>query len=647
MQFKHPEILYFLVFLLIPILVHLFQLQRFEKVTFTNVAVLKKLVTQTRKSSRIKKWLILATRLLLLTALILAFAQPYFGNHKSDEQQHFFIYLDTSLSTNTAGEKGDLLQVSIQEIIENTSEKAHYSLLTNTNYFQHKTADELKDILLNVKNTAKKMALKTVFLKMSSELLKNKNTKNIIISDFQNIENTALNQLPENTNLVQLNPQEKNNISIDSIFINTSTTNNFDIEISIKNQGNAKKELPISLYNNDKLINKQVFSIAENDSKKVVFSIVNTADFLGKIELNFKDTYSFDNSFYFAINANSKIKILSIGKNTNFLKRIYSDDEFDFKALNTQNLNYNLIEKQHLIILNEIDKLPETLIASLVDFSKKGGNLVIIPSKNAYISSYNNLLKQLKIGSINTTNNHQKNDSLKITTINYKHPLFKNVFEKEIKNFQYPFVKTAYNTAFKNANTMLSFENKRPFIQQVNTENSTVYFLVSPLNKKASNFINSPLIVPVFYSIAKHSLQLSKSYYTVDTQNSIAINGVTSKNNILSISNTKNSFIPLQQALQNSVKITTNSQPLSAGFYQIKQQENVLKNMAFNYPKQESLLHFLNIKTLENKTISNSVKKTLINSNNEHKIQWLWKWFLLIAIVSLLVEILILKFFKP
>ena len=79
MQFKHPEILYFLALLILPILVHLFQLQKFIKVPFTNVAFLQKLALQTRKSSRIKKWLILATRLALLAAIILAFAQPYFG----------------------------------------------------------------------------------------------------------------------------------------------------------------------------------------------------------------------------------------------------------------------------------------------------------------------------------------------------------------------------------------------------------------------------------------------------------------------------------------------------------------------------------------------------------------------------------------
>ena len=41
MQFKHPEILYFLLLLIVPILVHLFQLRRFKKQEFTNVKLLK------------------------------------------------------------------------------------------------------------------------------------------------------------------------------------------------------------------------------------------------------------------------------------------------------------------------------------------------------------------------------------------------------------------------------------------------------------------------------------------------------------------------------------------------------------------------------------------------------------------------------
>ena len=71
MQFKHPELLYALLLLLIPIIVHLFQLRRFQKVDFTNVAFLKSVTIQTRKSSQLKKWLTLITRLLQLFWLLL------------------------------------------------------------------------------------------------------------------------------------------------------------------------------------------------------------------------------------------------------------------------------------------------------------------------------------------------------------------------------------------------------------------------------------------------------------------------------------------------------------------------------------------------------------------------------------------------
>jgi hypothetical protein len=156
MYFKNPEILYFLALLIIPILVHLFQLQKFVKIPFSNVAFLQKIQQQSRKSSRIKKWLILTTRLLLITAIIFAFSQPYFGNAHNSKKQHSFLYLDTSLSTSSTGEKGNLLQVAIQEIIESTALNNRYSLLTNTAFHKDLSKDELKNVLLKVEKTAKK-----------------------------------------------------------------------------------------------------------------------------------------------------------------------------------------------------------------------------------------------------------------------------------------------------------------------------------------------------------------------------------------------------------------------------------------------------------------------------------------------------------
>ncbi|CAM1341560.1 BatA domain-containing protein [Tenacibaculum aestuarii] len=642
MQFKQPEVLYFLAFLLIPILVHLFQLQRFVKVPFTNVAFLQKLVLQTRKSSRIKKWLILATRLLLLTALIFAFAQPYFSNHKADEKQNFFIFLDNSLSTAAIGEKGNLLQIASQEIIENLSDKANYSLATQDNFYKNKTASELKDILLKVSNTAKKTNLKDVLLKAANENTSN-NTKNILISDFQNIKKEDITNFPSNTTLVKVSPEQKSNISIDSVFVNDNGSSNFNIHITVRNQGGAKKDIPIALYNADKLINKQTFSIEENNTTQITFSIVKSPIFLGKIDLNFKDTYSFDNSFYFTIYTNEKTNVLSVGESADFLSRIYTKEEFNFTASSFQNVNYNEIPKQHLVILNELENIPQTLINSLESYVENGGNIIVIPNQNSTINSYNNLFNKLNIGSLLS----QKNDSLKITDINYNHPLLKNVFEKKVTNFQYPFVKTLFNTTFKNASNLISFENKQGFIQQVHLPKASLYWVAASLQKENSNFINSPLIVPVFYNIGKQSLQLSELYYTIDKQNTIDIDKHLGKDEILTITSNTGSFIPLQQTFQNKVRITTKEEPLVAGFYQIKQQNNLIKNCAFNYPKSESSLDFLTLSGIDNTTISTSVKDTLENINNENKIQWFWKWFLALAIVSLLLEILILKFFKP
>ena len=119
MQFKHPEILYALCLLIIPIIIHLFQLRRFQKEAFTNVAFLKQVVIQTRKSSQLKKWLTLLTRMLLLACVIIAFAQPFTSKNTSfSSTPETVIYLDNSFSLQAKGEQGELLKRAVQDIID-------------------------------------------------------------------------------------------------------------------------------------------------------------------------------------------------------------------------------------------------------------------------------------------------------------------------------------------------------------------------------------------------------------------------------------------------------------------------------------------------------------------------------------------------
>ena len=146
------------------------------------------------------------------------------------------------------------------------------------------------------------------------------------------------------------------------------------------------------------------------------------------------------------------------------------------------------------------------------------------------------------------------------------------------------------------------------------------------------------------------SLQLSKLYYTINELNTIEIKSQLGKNDILSIQNNETSFIPLQQNHSNKIKITTKEQRLRNGFYHILHQKDTLKTVAFNYTKEESSLQYLNTEllaeTYKNLEVSSSVKDTMQEINKKNKVQWLWKLFLTLAIVSLFLEILILKYFK-
>src|SRR5699024_1046400 len=118
---------------LIPILIHLFKLRKYQKEAFTNVQVLKQIQKQTNKQSQIKKWLILTMRTLALTCLVLAFSQPYLSKENPlNKEVETVIYIDNSFSMQLQGAKGSLLQEAVNDVIQEFPEDQTFSLFTNT-----------------------------------------------------------------------------------------------------------------------------------------------------------------------------------------------------------------------------------------------------------------------------------------------------------------------------------------------------------------------------------------------------------------------------------------------------------------------------------------------------------------------------------
>lgn len=650
MHFKYPAIFYFLFILIVPILIHLFNLKKFKKIEFTNVQFLKKISIETRKSSHVKKLLILATRLLCFTALIFTFSQPYLGNKKIEDNRHYYIYLDNSESLNTNGNNGNLLKTATHDIIENSPENERYSLLTNDDLRINISKKELKKDLRNIQISNNITSFEDKINAIEREL-KNKSNdlyKILLISDFQYFTKKINNEFTNVTrpfSVVKLTSNVKNNISVDSVYISTYNTYEKVVSVVIKNQGDEKNDIPIALYNSSKLINKRSFSILKNEEKILEFPIENFHQFKGKIQIDFNESFMFDNVFYFTINSSKKTSILTIGKSLPYISKIFNSDEFNYSSSSLQNLNYNSISSQQLIILNQIQSITKVLESSILKFIENGGNLLVIPNKNIELNTYNSFFKKINSGEI--LNKYK--DSLKITTINFEHPLFRDVFTKEVRNFEYPAVALNYTHNLK-GNAILMFENKTPFLHEVANSFSKIYLFSSPLDIQSSNIVNSPIIVPTLYNMAKQSLELTKPYYILQKENTIEISKKIEKNEILKISNQKKSFIPSQINFANKVVLSTINEPKTAGFFDITLNRDTLNYLAYNNSPNESLLTFYDLNTVkkENKniTIFSSIKEYFKEINEKNKVQSLWRLFLAIAIVSLLLEILILKFFS-
>ncbi|MEG1236928.1 MAG: BatA and WFA domain-containing protein, partial [Flavobacterium sp.] len=393
MHFKHPEILYFLFLLIVPILVHLFQLRRFKTSYFTNVRFLKELAIQTRKSSKIKKRLLLATRLLLLTCIITAFAQPFFeAKDSKNASNEMYIILDNSFSMQAKGKKGELLKRAVQELLENTPETAQFSLLTNTENYWNTDIKSSKSALQNLKYSATPFELSSIIAKIKAH--KSAHKKDIvIISDAVGLTENDVKNIDQEEKPYFIVPEaeQKNNVSIDSVYINQTLENFYEITVDLSGYGEDFKPISTSLYNQNKLIAKTIINF-DTKKKKINFTIPKEA-FHGYVSIE-DNGLTYDNKLFFSISKNKKTNVISIGEpeKSNFLSRIYTSADFNYNNYAIGSLDYNSLEKQNTIILNELIEIPQALQTTLKAFVSKGGNLVVIPSEKSSISNLNSFL---------------------------------------------------------------------------------------------------------------------------------------------------------------------------------------------------------------------------------------------------------------
>ena len=642
MQFKHPEVLYFLFLLVVPILIHLFQLRRFKKEYFTNVQFLKELSIQTRKSSTIKKWLLLLTRLMLLIFLIMAFAQPFFAAKDSKKNTNeMYIILDNSYSMQAKGKKGELLKRAVQDLLEHTPEAQNFSLITNSDNYWNTDIKAIQKDLQNLNYSASSFRLDNLLAKINTR--KSAFNKDIIvITDAVGLDGNETNGFRKEDNIYFIIPkaEQKNNISIDSVFIQQTLTSFYEIGVNLSANGENFKDIPIALYNKGRLTAKTVVNF-ETIEKTIKFTIPKE-DFHGYVSITDKGL-AYDDTYYFSISKPSKTNVISIGDTdkSNFMSRIYTTNEFNYNNFPIANLDYNLLEKQDAIVLNELTDIPQALQTTLKSFVTKGGNLVLIPGQQTNASTLSSFITTFGTLQFKSATPVEK----KITKINFSHPLFTSVFEKKIDNFQYPSTKLSFGLS-STTPAILSYEDQSAFLTSLPNDLSSVYVFAAPINKVNSNFQNSPLIVPTFYNMAQNSQKTGVNAIIIGEGQPFVVDALLSKDEILTVKNSAESFIPVQQLLNTKVKMSFSDNPTEAGNFGVFNGVDAVQNISFNYNRTEGNL------TLANPEVANNFNKiedieTVFNTiQSDRTDTQIWKWFVILALLFLALELLIQKFVK-
>jgi len=228
-----------------------------------------------------------------------------------------------------------------------------------------------------------------------------------------------------------------------------------------------------------------------------------------------------------------------------------------------------------------------------------------------------------------------------ITTISFAHPLYQNVFEKQVTNFQFPMVSQFYRIRTR-ASAILSYQDNTPFL--VGTEN--MFLFTAPLDSANSNFKNSPLVVPTFYSMASNSLKLPQLYHPLGQTTTIDVPVAISNDNILKVSMENYEFIPQQQYFTNKTSIIFGENPTEDGIYTIGDGKNFHQNISFNHPRAESDLTYLKIDDLEAVSDNHTISGLFGQIEKGNRVTELWKWFVILALLFMLAELFIQKVFK-
>jgi hypothetical protein len=660
MSFVYPSFLWALSALSIPVIIHLFNFRRTTRIFFSNTRLLKQVKEETTQKRKLKQYLVLASRLLFLFFLVMAFAQPFLpAEEQLSAGNTKIIYLDNTYSMTLPVEDKlrafDAAINFVRAITEVFPPDTRYRLVTNdfapfSNAY--KTRSEVQDLLAQMRLSPVSRSASEVVNRMGAQ-----RDEVFWISDFQKStwgsENFSFDSVRQ-WHLVPVVAGGTSNVFVDSVFLDNPFIVRGEkntIRVKLRNQGPRRLEgLVVRLTLNGAQAATASATVEANAGTEIAFDVTSGLQGLNSCVVSFNDfPAAFDNEFFFTLNFSRSIRVMEIksGTTATFIEKVFGNRQlFQFRSYQATNVDYGQVTSSDLVVINGVNNIDPALGATLASFRQAGGTVFLVPGTQPVTSSYSASLGLPPLRWLPAVPGEALNE---LERPDYNNPLFENIFEERSAQIAMPAARRRLDWG-GDRTAILRFRDGLPFLSQFDK----VFVLASPLVKDDTDFYNHALFVPIMYRMAASGVKAESRLYYFLTDNIVTIPADSLYGEEPVRLAGPQEVIPPQRKDIDKVVMELPKFSMDAGFYQVMFRQDTLDRVAFNLSREESILECFGTGELQghfgNKQVSVFLAKSPDSFGTEIKDRYLgtplWKHALVLALLFLLAEVLLIRFLK-
>ena len=652
--------------LAIPIIIHLFNFRRHKIVYFSNTVTLKTIEQENAKTKKPKYIITLIMRMLFIAGLVFAFAYPYNPEQKlrtDDADNLVVVYIDNSMSMHSQSSEISLIEdarSSARALVSNISPSQRFVLLTNSRQPDNEYPMNQDEMLMSIdamQTEASPLTFNNLYENLQMIMKRNgfKSASLFVYSDFQenmmNMDGLVADSAIQIV-AMPLTSDYQQNIYIDTAWLSSPILQkDLANEINVRIVNESEKDingLPVNFEIDGKSVAFNTIDILANGKNDIAMQFVLTESGEKTATVSINDyPITFDDTYNFVLNVRPIIKIVELGGGESPIATLFSNDSlFDYNCVDPRRIDQQYLSDCQMVIVDGDADLNETMWQTIIDFAKDGGSVVVFPSENTERSEVSEI----------------SNDTLSISTIASNHEFFNDIFVSIPNNADLPKIykhvqidkKLFYNTL-----TLISLQNGTSFFTLSKIGSGNIFSFASQLGKDWTNFADNSLFVPIMYKIAMLGGQMGRLSYTLGIDKEIVINDLTAfSEGDIRIRDAQGNFemIPMVEMRNNRALIRLYDELPGAGFYTINKGDEIIETTAWNDNRKESKMKFLDREEV-NKLLkdnglnvlavmkadeihSDDVMETMVRRSS------LWKSFILLSLITMLIEILVLRFWK-